>query len=145
MIVLICLILTGCNNGFAEREYDSDDKISQMEDRYTKNVSVFNTIDGGFSLTVSGFDGRETLWSDIIEKNQDIEMEISFSLSEGRAKIVHIDEEGNVTTIIECLPETSTDGFVTETVSLKKGENRLKIVGYDCDDVELEVLFEDPQ
>ena len=54
--------------------FDSDDKISQMEDRYTKNVSVFNTIDGGFSLTVSGFDGRETLWSDIIEKNQDIEM-----------------------------------------------------------------------
>lgn len=55
--------------------------------------------------------------------------------------MVHIDSEGNVTTVIECLPETPTDGFVTKTVSLKCGQNRLKIVGYDCKDIDLVLLF----
>ena len=140
----LCLFMLGCSNGFAEREYDSSEKISQTEDRYAKEVSVFNQIEGGFVLTVSKFDGRETLWSDTLEEDQNMEIEFSFSLSAGRAKIVHVDAKGNVTTVMECLPEDSTDGFITKTVSLKSGENRLKIVGYDCEDVDLKMLFEEP-
>ncbi len=45
-------------------------------------------------------------------------------------------------TVIECTPETTTDGYVSKNVSLKSGQNRLKIVGYDCKDVKLEMLFE---
>lgn len=141
LFISLCLFMTGCGNEFAKQEYDSNEKISKVEDRYAKENSVFNPIDGGYVLTVSKFDGRETLWTDIVEENQNIEIDFSFSLSEGKAKIVHIDADGNVTTVIECLPETSTDGFVTKTISLKKGENRLKIVGYDCKDVDLKMLF----
>ncbi len=143
LFISLCLFTTGCGNEFAKQEYDSNEKISKVEDRYAKENSVFNPIDGGYVLTVSKFDGRETLWTDIVEENQDIEIDFSFSLSEGQAKIVHIDADGNVTTVIECLPETSTDGFVMKTISLKKGENRLKIVGYDCKDVDLKILFVD--
>ena len=50
----------------------------------------------------------------------------------GQAKIVHIDAEGNVTKLIECTSENSTDGYITETVSMTSGQNRLKIVGFDC-------------
>lgn len=144
LIALFCLFMMGCGNEFAELEYDSAEKISQREDRYAKNNSAFHPIDGGYELTVSKFDGRETLWSATLEENQNIEIEFSFSLSAGQAKIVHIDADGNVTTIIECSPESSTDGFVTKTVSLKSGKNRLKIVGYDCADVNLKMLFEEP-
>lgn len=91
LIVSICLLMTGCNNDFARKEYDSNEKIK------------------------------------------------------GQAKIVHIDDDGNVTTVIECAPETSTDGFVTKTVSLSSGQNRLKIVGYGCEDIEFEMLFTEPQ
>lgn len=143
LVVSLCLFMTACSNEFAKREYDSDDKISQQEDRYAKETSIFNPIEGGYSLIVSKFDGRETLWSAVLEENQDMEVDFSFSLSAGQAKIVHIDAEGNVTTVIECLPETSTDGFVTKTIALKSGENRLKIVGYDCEDVDLKMLFEE--
>lgn len=142
ILMILCFVfLTGCNNQFAEQEYDSNEKIAQTEDRYAKEVSVFNSVEGGYTLTVSKFDGRETLWTDTLEENQDMEMEISFRLTEGQAKLVHIDGEGNVTTIMECTPETSTDGFVAKTVSLTSGVNRLKIVGYDCEEVELTMLF----
>ena len=143
LIILLCMIMTGCSNEFAEMEYDSIDKISKTEDRYAKEVSIFNTIEGGYELTISKFDGRETVWSDTLDENENIEVDFSFTLSKGQAKVVHIDDAGNVTTVIECLPETSTDGFVTKTISLKSGLNRLKIVGYDCKDVELKMLFKE--
>lgn len=145
LLILLCLFMTGCSNEFAEKEYDSDKKIAKTEDRYAKENSVFNPIDGGYSLTVSKFDGRETLWTDTVEDEQDIEIDFSFTLSQGQAKIVHIDAEGNVTTVMECSPETSTVEFITKTVSLKSGKNRLKIVGYDCKDVDLKMVFADSQ
>ena len=76
LVVLLCLSLAGCSNEFAKLEYDSNEKISQEADRYAKGGSIFNSIDGGYSLTVSQFDGRETLWSMNIvdDKNVDLEM-----------------------------------------------------------------------
>ncbi len=139
--IVLCLFITGCSNKFAENEYDSVEKIIESEDRYAKESSVFNPIDGGYSLVVSKFDGRQTLWTDTLEESQSVEIELSFALTEGQAKIVHIDAEGNVTTLIECTPETSTDGYVTKTVSMTTGENRIKIVGFDCKNIDLKVLF----
>ena len=46
-IVTLCFCLTGCGNEFAKKEYDSDEKIAKAEERYAKDSSVFNPIDGG--------------------------------------------------------------------------------------------------
>lgn len=142
-IGILCLFMTACSNEFAEREYDVDEKISQG-DRYAKEMSVFNTIDGGYSLTVAKFDGRETLWTKTLEKDRDLEINIDFSLSNGRAKVVYVDDKGNVTTVVECTPDNLTNGYITKNISLKAGQNELKIVGYDCEDVDLKMLFEEP-
>lgn len=144
LICLVCLFITACSNAFAKKEYDSDEKISQIEDHYAQELSVFNCVNGECSLTVSKFDGRRTLWTETLDKSQNIDIKFSFSLSNGMAKIVHIDVNGNVTTIIECSPDTSADGFITKTVSLKKGQNRLKIIGYDCEDIDCKMLFTEP-
>lgn len=145
LLCLFCLMMTACSNKFAKREYDSDEKIAENTDHYAKAVSVANSTNGEYSLTVSKFNGRETVWEETVKENQNIEVDINFSLSKGQAKIVYIDSEDNVTTLIECLPETSTDGFETKTLSLKSGKNRLKIVGYDCEDIDLKMLFADVQ
>lgn len=84
------------------------------------------------------------MWEETVKDNRDIEVDIDFSLSKGQAKIVYIDSEDNIITLIECLPETSTDGFETKTLLLKSGKNRLKIVGYDCEDIALKMLFTEP-
>lgn len=136
------MFLTGCSNEFARNEYDSVEKIIESGARYAKESSVFNQIDGGYSLVVSKFDGRQTLWTDTLEESQSVEIELSFTLTEGQAKIVHIDAEDNVTTLIECTPETSTDGSVIKTVSMTPGKNRIKIVGYDCKNIDLIMFFE---
>lgn len=141
LIMVLCLFMTGCSNKFAENEYDSVEKIIESEDRYAKESSVFNPIDGGYSLVVSKFDGRQTLWTDTLEESQSVEIELSFALTEGQAKIVHIDADGNVKTLIECTPESCTDGYVTKTIFMSAGENRLKMVGFDCENIDLKMLF----
>lgn len=143
-IVLFSAFMTACNNKFAKQDYNSVEKISEEEDHYAKESSIFNPIEGGYSLVVSKFDGYQTLWSGKLREEQEMEIDFSFTLSAGQAKIVHIDADGNVTTVIECLPESCTDEPVKKTILLKKGKNRLKIVGYDCENIDLEMLFEEP-
>ncbi|TGY97794.1 hypothetical protein E5329_02760 [Petralouisia muris] len=140
-MILLCFLLTACGSEFAKREYNSDEKISQKADRYAKEISVGNFTDQEYSLTISKFNGRETIWNETFAENQNMEIDLSFCLSKGQAKIVHIDNDNHVTTLLECSPETSTDGFITKTVSLQKGQNRLKIVGYDCEDIDLKIQY----
>lgn len=144
IMLCACLLFTGCNNSFAKREYNSNEKIAESEDRYAKESSVFNPIEGGYFLQAHKFDGRETLWSETLDKNKDIEVEIRLGLSEGSAKIVHVDENGNVATLAECTPpEAMTDIEISKTVSLTSGLNKIKIVGKDCVDLDLEILSSD--
>ena len=143
LLGLIFVILTGCSNAFAKKEYHDIRKIAETEDRYAKESSVFNSIDNSYSLKVKKFDGRQTLWTKTLEDNEDIDIEIKLSLSEGTAKIVHVDENGNVTTIIECTSDNCAEEYVAKTISLKKGLNRIKIVGYECKNIDLELLSSD--
>ncbi len=150
IIVLICLIvcvtigLTGCGNEFAKQEYNDAEKIAQIEDRYAKDNSFSNHIDGGYTLTVSKFNGRQTLWNKTLEKSSEIEMQLDLGISSGSAKVVYIDCNNNVTVLIECSQNGSNEQTATKTVSLTSGLNRLKIVGYDCKDIDLIILFDEP-
>lgn len=135
---LICVILAGCGNEFAEKEYNDTDKIAAKEDRYAKTKSVANSIDNVYTLEVQKFDGRETICTKNIKKSKDIDIEIKLSLSEGTAKIVLVNEDGEVSTIIECTQDDCVAEGIVKTVSLKKGVNRFKIVGYGCKNLDLE-------
>lgn len=145
-LILVCLCLTACSNEFARQEYDSDEKISQIQDHYTKEKSNSRSTNGEYSLTVAKFQGRETIWKKTLKKDQDMETGISLQLSKGKAKVVHIDGNGSVTTVLECTPDTPAEEAVTKTIALKSGKNRLKIVGYDCEDMKLHLtsVLRDP-
>lgn len=142
LILIVCLFMTGCSNGFAKREYISNEKIAKQEDHYAKKNSVYNPIVGGCHLTVGEFDGRQTLWTLMAEEEQDMEVSIYISLLEGQAKVVYVDAEGTITTLVESIAEGTTEIETTESVLLKTGENRFKVVGYDCRDLDVELLFD---
>ncbi len=144
--LLICLTmcLTGCSNEFAKREYNDAEKIVQIEDHYAKENSVFNTIEGGYSLTVAKFDGRQTLWNKTIEENAYEQVRFDLSISSGYAKIVYIDCDNNITVLAECSQDNSKKQSGTETISFTSGLNRFKIVGYGCKDIDLKLFFDEP-
>ena len=138
LLGLICVILAGCSNAFAKKDYYDMNKIAAVEDRYAKKNSASNSNDSGYSLNVEEFNGRETVWTKTLEKSEDINVEVKLSLAEGIVKIVHVDEMGNVTTIIECTPDNCVENTM-KTVSLGSGINRIKVVGYRCRNIELKL------
>ena len=135
--VTICLLFMGCSNNFAEDEYDSADKIIEAEDRYSTEVLSGTNTDSGYSLTVSEFNGRETLWADTLEESLSVTFDISYSFAGGKAKLVHIDPEGTVTTLMECTADTSDENQVTKTILMASGKNRIKLVGFDVETLEV--------
>ena len=91
---------------------------------------------------VSEFDGRQTLFTWHLDEDVELTMEILCSLTDGTGKLVHVDAEGNVTTLVECDEETSA--AVIKNISLKQGRNDIKFAGYDCDNVDVKMYFEEP-
>ena len=142
LLVILCLCLTGCYNEYAETEYEDTEKIAASGDRYSKEISVFNHVNGEYTLTVSKFNGRETLWTKSYKEACEVMLEVSLVLSEGQAKLVHIDAEDNVTTLVEYTSESCSGEAVTVPVTMTKGKNRIKIVGYDCKELELKMVFD---
>ena len=140
--IILCICFSGCSNTYAKEEYDSLEKLTSQGDRYSKEGSVFNPIEGGYSFTVSKFDGRQTLHTWNLSEDKELSMEIICSLTDGTGKLVHVDADGNVTTIVECNKETSAS--VIKTISLKQGRNDIKFVGYDCEKLDLKIYFEEP-
>ena len=141
LIAVLGLLLVGCNSKSAEEDYNSVEKIVQDKDSFSEGMAKLVPTDDGCSYTASKFNGRETLWRETLEEDQEIEVECSLTLSEGTAKIVCVDAEGNLTTLLECTPETSLNGQVDTKVPMTSGKNRIKIVGYGCKGVDVEVHF----
>ncbi|MBO5176152.1 MAG: hypothetical protein J6C07_01740 [Lachnospiraceae bacterium] len=142
VVLLLAFCLIGCSNTYAKEEYDSLEKLASQGDRYSKEGSVFNPIEGGYSLTVSKFDGRQSLFTWHLAEDADLTMEIICSLTDGTGKLIHVDADGNITTLVECNKETSA--AVIKNISLKQGRNDIKFVGYDCEKLDLKMYFEEP-
>ena len=141
-VSLFAICLIACSNTFAKEEYDSLEKLASQGDRYSKEGSVFNPVEGGYSFTVSKFDGRQTLHTWNLAEDKELIMEIICSLTDGTGKLVHVDADGNVTMLVECNEETSA--AVIKKISLKQGRNDIKFVGYDCEKLDLKMYFEEP-
>ena len=144
LIFCLTISFTGCGNEFAKQQYNDDEKIVQIADRYAKSNSVFNPIEGGYSLNALRFDGRETLWEKTLEDSAEIELQIDLNIKSGNAKVVFIDSNNDITVLIERLQNNSNELTTTKIVSLTNGLNRLKIVGYDCENIDLKLFFDEP-
>lgn len=145
LILCVTIGFTGCGNEFAKQEYNDDEKIVQIADRYAKSNSVFNPIEGGYSLNALRFDGRETLWEKTLEDSAEIELQIDLNIKSGNAKVVFIDSNNDITVLIERSQNNSNELTTTKIVSLTNGLNRLKIVGYDCENIDLKLFFDEPK
>lgn len=134
LIAAMCLTLAGCGNEFAKEEYEQASMIA-ADDRYAETGFDLTTTDNGFKVKAKKFDGRDTLWTITEETGCDVAAQVWFSLSEGKAKLVLVDDNGDVFTVAEA---TGKEDMLKKTmIYINKGENRFKLVGYDCKNVEI--------
>lgn len=136
---VLCLTLAGCDIEFTESQYNSDKLIAQNGDNGLSKMSVMTTKNNNLTFTVEEFKGTKTLWTREYISGGEAAVDVKFTLGAGKAKLVHINANGEVVTIAECTPETGIERSAEFIVTMTKGKNRLKLVGCDVENLELEI------
>lgn len=83
-------------------------------------------------------EGMDTVWKYEASEDTEVTFEWKLNVSSGKAKFVLIDPDGNLSTLVECKAESGGEQDGTETFEMKKGENRVKLVGAEKTSLEYE-------
>ena len=86
------------------------------------------------------FSGTKTIWSH--QAKDDINIKLSYMLSVtegGKAKLVLTTPDNEVIIIAENTNNSVMSEMKSETITLKKGNNRIKIVGQDSTKLQLKL------
>ena len=124
-----------------DRVYNDDSKIANDSDTFGLDESD-ETIEEGVYKGKLKFSGSITIWT--YESNEDFELQVPYTLSvkSGKAKIVLISPDNTVNTLVENTNKSSVEGEAILTVPIKKGVNRIKLVGYKKADIDVELNIE---
>lgn len=139
--IIMINLLIGCGDNFMDRVYNNDIKIANDSDTFGLDKSD-ETIEEGVYKGKVKLSGSGTIWT--YESNEDFDLQVPYTLSvkSGKAKIVLISPDNTVVTLVENTAKSSVEGNTTLTIPIKKGINRIKLVGYKKADIELELHIE---
>lgn len=141
LITVVCLTFTGCSTAFSSEEYGLDAEIAANDrtawSNYQAKVVAYNAM----QVNAKSFNGHETLVTTQTDHDYEVTAIVSLSLSKGKFKLVNVDSNGNVSTVAEL--SAGNGPLLTETRIIRtKGDNKLKLVGYDCKNVQMQVTVD---
>lgn len=135
LMFLLCFTMisvSGCSAESYNAIYDDDAKIAGPSENNFAYKSKRKIYNNEMNLSAKEFMGIMTLWEYTAEDDGDYTFSYSLSVSNGgKAKLVLITGDDEVIILSENVDNTITDEMQSQTVSLKEGENRIKLVGYD--------------
>lgn len=138
LFAIVTLMICGCGYDMYEI-YSTDADIAQENDTFDLNDSSQN-IDGNNYFGEYKLDGYGLIWNYISDEEKDIKAKYYLNVKNGKAKIVFIDDNDNVTTLVENTNESEYIGNASLNINIKKGLNRIKVVGYKAEmDVSLSI------
>ncbi|WP_291580319.1 50S ribosomal protein L7ae [Clostridium sp. UBA6640] len=141
MTIIMITLLIGCGDNFMDRVYNDDDKIASDSNTFGVDESD-ETIEEGIYKGKLKLSGSGTIW--IYESDEDFDLQVPYTLSvkSGKAKLVLISPNNTVATLVENTAKSSVEENTALTIPIKKGINRIKLVGYKKADIELELHIE---
>jgi hypothetical protein len=143
-IAIVISLLAGCSNksmityNATDKIYDDDSKICKEYDTFGMDGSNEKVGQGVYkgNLKISG---DTTIWEYESDKDLDLEVPYSLSVKSGKGKIVLISPDNKVTTLIEKNNKAENEEKASITVPIKKGNNRIKLVGYKKANMDVEI------
>lgn len=131
LVVASLLIFSGCDAEKYNHIYDDDKEIAKKSD----NALSINVISSGYNnyFSMAGvMTGSKTIWKYDVPEKMETRIKYSLDVSEGgKAKLVHIGPDNEISIIFENASQNSQTGDNVFTLKLSKGMNRIKLVGYD--------------
>lgn len=144
--IVLCAMLVfyavGCGKAPASpmaAVYDNEEKLANPYSSYNLD-GVKQEIDGTkMKGSYDKLEGMVLLWTYDTKKTGALDVTYRLTVTSGKAKLVYIDPDNQVSTIIECTPQSSMDDIAVLTLSLKEGLSRIKIVGAENTSVKFEI------
>ena len=142
-IILFTLVmfLTGCSENYMASIYDNNKEISSDSNSFNLDVEE-QSIDGQqFNAKINKIEGMDTIWT--YEADDDMELDIKYllNLKAGKVKLVLISPDNSVTNIIEEINQSDANDYAVNTMKIKKGLNRIKIVAGKNTSIEINVVI----
>lgn len=111
-------ILAGCGTNPMLAIYDNDAKIASNTNTYSlTNVEQVHS-DLHFTASVGKMEGMDTVWVFDAEEDTAVDITYQLNVSSGKAKLVLIDPEKEVSVIVEC--DSKMEEPVQETLDIRK-------------------------
>ncbi|MGL5066255.1 MAG: hypothetical protein ACRC6T_00305 [Sarcina sp.] len=139
--VTFILGMIGCGNEM-ESIFSDEIKIAQECDSYNINRDE-TIIDGKEYTRILEIEGMDTIWTYDAKEDMELDLEYFFRVDSGNAKLVFIDALGNIRLIAHSDISDTILAKQTKKLFLKKGRNRIKIVGKKKANLELEASIEE--
>lgn len=142
MAITIISLFIGC--GYNKEQFNSN-KVYNDNSEISSEYDTFGlgesneTIESGRYKGKLILSGSATIWT--YESSSDIDLKVPYSLSvnRGKAKIVLISPDNTVVDLIESTDKSAVEGATSITIPIKKGNNRIKVVGYKKADIDIEL------
>lgn len=138
VLVVVCLI-TGCGRNPMLAVYDNDAKIASDTNTYSLINYEQVQSDLHFTASVEKMEGMDTIWVFDAEEDTAVDITYKLNVSSGRMKLVLISPEKEVSVIAEC--DSGMEDFVSDTLDIKKGNNRIKIVAGENTKFDIDFLI----
>ncbi|KOY67466.1 hypothetical protein [Clostridium sporogenes] len=140
MATITISLLVGCNNNM-DKIYNDNSKIATEYDTFGLDKSD-ETIESGIYKGQLKLSGSGTIWT--YESSSDINLKVPYLLSvkSGKAKIVLISTDNKVVNLVENTDKATMKESTSLTLPIKKGKNRIKLVGYKKADIDIELHIE---
>lgn len=128
VFMVLAMILGGCSKNYMTSIYNDNEKISSNTNSFNLDIEKQNIEGQEFSGSIKKIEGMDTIW--IYESDKDIELDMTYLLNvtSGKLKLVLITPDGSVTNLIEATKESDVLDYAINTLQVKKGINRIKMV-----------------
>ncbi|AKA68856.1 hypothetical protein [Clostridium scatologenes] len=137
-VAMVISLLAGCSNDVANKVYDDNSKICKEYDTFGMDNSNEKVEQGVYKANLK-ISGDTTIWEYKSDKDFDLKVPYNLYVKSGKGKIVLISPDNKVTTLVEKSSKAGNGGKESMMLSIKKGNNRIKLVGYKKADMNVEI------
>ncbi|WP_425448861.1 hypothetical protein [Dethiothermospora halolimnae] len=139
LIVVITLVI-GCNDETG-KVYSDENEISAKYDTFSLDEDS-ETIEQGKYKGTFKLSGMGTIWKYQSDDDINLEVPYKFSVQKGKAKLVLISPDDTIVNLIEITNSSSEKKEKSLTLPIKKGLNRMKVVGHDKASIDMEIQID---
>ncbi|MDU4861622.1 MAG: 50S ribosomal protein L7ae [Terrisporobacter othiniensis] len=145
IFIVLSMVLVGCSKNYMASIYNDNEKISSDANSFNLDVDK-QSIDGQKSKgVIKKIEGMDTIWTYESDKDMELDMTYLLNVVSGKLKLVLISPDSSVTTLIERSKESEVVDYATNTLQIKKGLNRIKIVANKNTSIEFNIIIPNGQ